>query len=290
MNDSIQRFLFDHQDARGAITQLRDTCVNIQETHHYPPALATVINQFALSAVLLRDSLKVAASVTIQCRSEGSISLIMADCDVGNNVRAIAEYDVTELGSLTNIDLSALGNKTVLVITITPEDGDRYQGVVPIEHEKLADCLQDYFARSEQLPTLFSLMADEKSATGIAIHALPEQQGDAAQRRDYFDHLSTLLGTLTESEALTLSAEKILTRLFHQESCRLFETSPVCFGCPCSRERSLEALIGLGQSEVNALIQERRADGYNDITVDCHFCFQRYEYDFATLEQHLRQH
>lgn len=290
MNDAIQRFLFDHQDVRGAITQLHDTCINIQETHHYPPALAKLINQFALSAVLLRDSLKVAASVTIQCRSEGLISLIMADCDVDNNVRAIAEYEVTELASLDSINLSALGNNTVLVITITPEDGDRYQGVVPIEHETLAECLQDYFARSEQLPTLFSLIADEKSATGIAIHALPEQAGDVAQRRDYLDHVTILLNSLTESEALSLNAEQILTRLFHQESCRLFEENSVRFGCPCSQERSLEALIGIGQREIKALIEERQADGHSNIVVDCHFCFQCYEYGFDILEQHFRQH
>jgi len=80
MTDFRQRFVFDDLDMRGCIVRLDQTCEAIQSTHHYPPNLAKTLNQFALAATLLRDSIKIDGSLTIQLRTPGAIKLIMADC------------------------------------------------------------------------------------------------------------------------------------------------------------------------------------------------------------------
>lgn len=285
MTDTLQRFVFDHLDARGAIVRLQESCQAIQATHHYPPALAQLLNQFAAAACLLRDSIKVAASVTIQLRGSESVKLIMADCLVDHRVRAIAEYDPVRLPAAEEFDLKVFLAESVLAITITPQDGERYQGIVPIEHASLEACLEGYFARSEQLPTLFRLLADEEQTVGIAIHSLPaEKVVDADLTVEHFRRLRLLLNSLKGEEALSLSKEQILTRLFHQESCRLFTATPVEFGCECSQEKSLNAVVSLGAAQVAALLAEQRQEGNQSLTVDCHFCFQRYEFDLDEIE------
>ncbi len=279
--DFRQRFVFDQLDVRGCVVSLDDTCTDIQSTHHYPKNLAILLNQFALAATLLRDSIKIEGSLTIQLRTKGAISLVMADCMADRRVRAIAEYDHEELSASSSLTLNELGQGAVLAITISPEDGERYQSIVPIEHATLAACLQDYFQRSEQLPSLFSFHSDGKTAFGLALHALPKEKVlDASLTESHFERLQALLGTLTDQEALSLSADAVLTRLFHEESCRLFDAYAVEFGCVCSREKSVDAVRALGFEDVKNLIDEQISQGNEKLTVDCHFCFQRYEFDF----------
>lgn len=283
-SDFRQRFVFDELDVRGCIVRLDKTSQTIQDTHHYPPHLAQTLNEFALAATLLRDSIKVPGSVTIQLRTPGAISLMMADCMADRRVRAIAEYTSENLAPDAAIRLDEMGAGSTLAITITPEEGERYQSIVPIEHATLSLCLEDYFARSEQLPSLFQFFTDGRVALGIALHALPpEKVRDAAVTADHFSRLKMLLSSLTQDEALSLPSAEILRRLFHEEACRLFDAHSVEFGCVCSAQKSLDAVAALGEEDVRALIQEQQDAGHQALVVDCHFCFQRYELDFNDI-------
>ena len=279
--DIRQRFVFDELDARGCIVRLSETSEAIQATHHYPANLSKLLNEFALAATLLRDSIKIDGSLTIQLRSDGPIKLIMADCMSDRRVRAISEYDNEELAANDPLDLDKLGNGAMLAITITPDEGERYQSIVPIENAQLGVCLEDYFQRSEQLPSLFHLLSDQEQAVGISVHALPaEKVKNKTEAGAHFERLKILLDTLQAEEALALDPERVLTRLFHDESCRLFDAHPVEFGCVCSSQKSLDAISSLGQDEVQELITEQQDEGNQSLIVDCHFCFQRYEFSF----------
>lgn len=282
--DYRQRFVFDELDVRGCIVRLAETCEAVQATHHYPQNLAKLLNQFALSAALLRDSIKIQGSLTIQLRTPGAIKLMMADCMADRKIRAIAEYEQEELAASDTLALNSFGEGAVLAITITPEEGERYQSIVPIEHASLADCLADYFERSEQLPSSFKLLVEPEQGVGIVLHALPaEKVKDPAASQEHFKRLNLLLDSMAVEEALSLDSQTLLTRLFHEESCRLFDAHPVQFGCVCSAEKSLDAIRGLGQAEVVSIIEDEQAKGHDVVTVDCHFCFQRYEFPFAEL-------
>lgn len=284
MTDFRQRFVFDDLDMRGCIVRLDQTSEAIQATHHYPPNLAKTLNEFALAATLLRDSIKIDGSLTIQLRTPGAIKLVMADCLSDRRVRAIAEYDSDELLASDSIHLDDLGQGSILAITISPDGGERYQSIVPIEHASLAECLQDYFERSEQLPSLFRLLSSADQAVGISIHALPaEKVTDTNAAEQHFERIKMLLNTMGAEEALHINAEQILTRLFHEESCRLFTAHSVEFGCECSTQKSLDALKSLGEQDVNDLITEQNEQGNQSLVIDCHFCFQRYEFNFEQL-------
>ena len=286
--DYSRRFVFENMDARGCYVRLQETLESIQATHHYPENLARVLNLFAITAVLMRDSIKIDGSVTIQLRTPGAIQLIMADCMADKRVRAIAEYDAEELAPSDPIDFSAFDPGAVLAITIIPDEGERYQSIVPIEHPSLQACLEDYFNRSEQLPTWFALFAERDQAVGIAIHALPPRKViNAQQSQEQFDHLKIMLETMTGEEALGLDSQEALTRLFHQDHCRVFKPQRIDFGCECSTEKSLEAIRALGREDVESLIGEQRVKGNTSLVVDCHFCFQRYEFDFNQIRRLL---
>ena len=280
-HDFIQRFSFDELDARGCYVRLNQTIEDIQATHHYPEPLAKLLNEFAASAVLLRDSVKLDGSLTIQYRSDDAISMIVADCSATQGVRAVCEYDATAFSSMGDeIDLQALSSNATLTITIAPTKGKRYQGIVAIESASLIDCLQDYFLRSEQLPSRFTIVADRHQVIGMSLYALPEQDSEiVAILKDDWARLNFLMDTLTDDEMRELEATEILRRLFHEEHCRSHEEKAVCFQCDCSRERSANALKSLGLQELEAIKQEQEL-----VSIDCHFCFQRYEFNHADLD------
>jgi molecular chaperone Hsp33 len=288
MQDLAQRFSFDELDARGCYVRLDDTLADIQATHHYPEPLAKLLNEFAVSAVLLRDSVKLNGSLTIQYRatssSQSSVSMIIADCSYDYGVRAVCEFDVEKFpANIDALDLRDLGANATLTITISPKDGKRYQGVVAIESASIGECLQDYFLRSEQLPSRFEIFADKENAVGISIHALPEQDSEiVATLKDDWQRLNMLLDTLTQEEMSELDSQTLLTRLFHEEQCRLYDEKKVKFACDCSRERSAAAIQSLGNEEIKSLIAEQ-----DIVAIDCHFCFQRYEFNQQALEDLL---
>lgn len=282
--DYRQRFVFDDLDLRGCLISLNDTLDAVQATHHYPENLAKLLNEFALAAALLRDSIKIDGSLTIQLRTPGAIKLIMADCMPDRRVRAIAEYDQEQLAASETLELNGFGRNATLAITIMPDDGERYQSIVPIENPTLAECLADYFKRSEQLPSSFKLFASSQQGLGIALHALPaEKVRGKSLREEHFGRLNLLLDTLSTEEALNLDSASLLTRLFHDESCRLFDAHEVEFGCQCSEQKSLDAITSLGAKEVAMMVDEEQNKGNKSVSVDCHFCFQQYEFSFARL-------
>ena len=183
-----------------------------------------------------------------------------------------------EGGPQTGIsDLIGAGNLTV---TLETDDGaQRYQGIVPISGERLADSLQVYFENSEQLPTRLWLYADGHGASGMLLQRLPgaarHARGRCGGRRR---RLAARAAHRRYADAARSCARsrmrEILHRLFNEDDLRLFEPSPVYFRCRCSRERVAGMLQGLGEAETRAVLAER-----GEVEVRCDFCNRAYVFD-----------
>ncbi len=162
-----------------------------------------------------------------------------------------------------------------MALTIEPENGTRYQGIVPMHQHSLAANLEDYFRQSEQLATRIWLFSNGKKASGLMLQAMPEGHNEES-----FEHLCQLAETLTEKEALKLDRDTILHRLFHQDPLRLFPASSVEFFCGCNREKSLASLTLVPKEELHEILDK---DGV--INVNCEFCQKNYQYDSIDVEQ-----
>ena len=149
---------------------------------------------------------------------------------------------------------------------------------MPLDGQSLAQCLERYFAVSEQLPTMIVLAANAEGAAGLLLQKLPtpESQGEgaAAAVQDLWEEAAALLGTLGGDELLATEPAELLRRLFGSHDLRLFDGEPVRFACRCSRERVASMLRGLGAAEVDSIIAEQGA-----VTVTCEFCQRPYRFD-----------
>jgi molecular chaperone Hsp33 len=284
-DDLLNRFIFDDCDIRGELVTLSKSYQEILEHNVYPPAIQMLLGEFLAAVGLLSSTLKFDGMIILQARGDGVISTIMAECNHHNNIRGIVrlneDAELTEKLALTGNILDLLG-KGVLVITIEPKRAEnfagkleRYQGIVPLEKETLAGCLEDYFQQSEQLATRLWFAADGSHASGLLIQALPNQlKTNAEQNEQHWQTIETLADTITPDELVELEHEQILYRLFNEHPVRIFEPRSVSFACSCSRTRSESALIALGKDEVEQLLAEK-----GSIDIDCQFCNQHYHFN-----------
>lgn len=285
-NDLLHRFMFDDCDIRGETVTLGDSYREVLQHNPYPPSVQQLLGEFLAAAALLSSTLKFEGMIILQARGNGPISTIMAECNHHNSLRGIVRINsaATLAESLDQTgNLQQLLGEGVLAITIEPTKGERYQGIVPMESENLAGCLEHYFHQSEQLKTRLWFTANQHYCSGLLLQALPKQlKTHAEENEHHWQTLCTLAETITNEELLTLEHPELLYRLFHEEPLRLFEPGKLHFACSCSRERTASALLSLGKDEVEKILIE---DGHID--VDCQFCNQHYHFDAEAIRELL---
>lgn len=267
--DSLHRFLFEHAPIRGERVHLDASWQSVLDRHDYPPLLRQIMGELTAAAALLAATLKLDGSLVLQIQGTGAIQLLVVECDGEMRLRATAKWDGPLQGSLPEL----VGDGR-FVITLAQKNGKpAYQGIVELEGESVAEILQNYMVRSEQLDTRLWLVADEHSASGMLLQKLPEHAADEVDV-DAWSRVSQLAATLQDDELLQLSTPELLRRLFHEEDVRLFEAQPVSFHCSCSRDNVAQMLRMLGEEEVESILTERPV-----IEVHCEFCNYCYEFD-----------
>lgn len=273
--DHLYRFLFEHANVRGEIVHLKDTYQNVLARRDYPPAIRDLVGCALAATALLSSSIKFRGSLSLQIqgKSEDGLSLLVVQATSQGGLRALARWSGEIAPQASLGELCPDGH---LAITIDPDEGDRYQGIVALEGDSLALTLDNYFQNSEQLPTRVWLVADAGQAAGMLIQRLP---GEAADD-DAWDRAEALTSTITGTELLELNAATIIHRLYHEEDIRLFDPVPFHFQCTCSRERVSDVLRSLGQEEVRDILQEQ-----GQVEVHCDFCNQGYHFDPVDAEQ-----
>ncbi|HVL02477.1 MAG TPA: Hsp33 family molecular chaperone HslO [Dongiaceae bacterium] len=275
MNDSdtSQRFLLNDSAIRGQWTLLDSSFQTVLAKHTYPLEIQSLLGELMAAAVLLTATLKFDGSLTIQARGEGPVHLVTVECTDNNHLRAVARWK----GDTTGLDFKSLLGNATLAITITPGRGERYQGIVPLTGNSLAECLEFYFSQSEQLRTRIWLHQGNNRAAGMLLQVLPYNSGveiDPDQQNEDWNRLTLLANTLTADELLNLDSPTLLHRLFHEEDVLLFPPEPVDFRCTCNRERTADALVRMGREDLDAILEEQ-----GSIEVTCQFCNHLYVFD-----------
>ncbi|WP_163647578.1 Hsp33 family molecular chaperone HslO [Modicisalibacter sp. 'Wilcox'] len=277
MSDQIQRFLFDDTNVRGEIVSLESAYAEVLDRHAYPPVVARQLGEMLAAVALLTETVKLDGTLSLEVRGQGALRLLMAESNPGGELRAIARLDDEAALPADSATFAELVGDGQIVITLDPREGNRYQGIVAIEADTLAGCLEDYFARSEQLATRLWLAADGQRAGGLLLQQLPDDSRN--HDPDAWDRLVHLASTVRGDELLGLAQRDLLYRLYHEETTRVFDPKPLHFGCTCSRERIARALLGLGAEELRDILAEQKA-----VDTQCHFCHTRYHFSAAEIE------
>ncbi|WP_318357002.1 Hsp33 family molecular chaperone HslO [Enterobacter sp.] len=276
-HDQLHRYLFENYAVRGELVTVSESLQQILENHSYPQPVKTILAELLVATSLLTATLKFAGDITVQLQGDGPMSLAVINGNNRQQMRGVARVQ----GEIADdADLKTLVGNGFLVITITPEEGERYQGVVGLEGDTLAACLEDYFMRSEQLPTRLFIRTGEVegqlAAGGMLLQVLPAQD---TQVND-FEHLATLTDTIKTEELLTLPANDVLWRLYHEEEVTLYDPQDVEFKCTCSRERCAGALKTLPDEEIDSIVAEE-----GEIDMHCDYCGNHYLFNAMDIAE-----
>lgn len=278
--DFTQRFIFETTDIRGELASLEESYAHVLAKHTYPEPVAALLGELMTAASLLVNTLKFDGLLVLQARSKGPVPWLMVECSSNRELRAIARYEEEQIHS--GATLQELMPEGVLALTVDPREGQRYQGLVALDGEDLAECFTNYFVNSAQLPTRFWLYADGQRARGMLLQQLPADRiTDSEEREASWQHAVALASTLTAEELLGLDNETILHRLYHEEQLRLFEATDLKFHCSCTRARSEQALVSLGLADLRLLLAEKEGT----IEIDCQFCNHTYLFNEADVMQ-----
>ncbi len=270
--DYLQRLVFEHISARAVVVQLDEVVDEVVSRDSYPPAVAALLGEALLVVALLSSGIKFQGRVSLQLQGHAGLKLLMADCTNDGGLRGIARLD-DEAGLPGERDelFESLARDGILTLTLDPSDGgQRWQGIVPLEGASLANAVESYFERSEQLTTRVFLGQEAGKAGALMLQQMPGASDDP----DGWNRLEQLASTVKPEELLELEARTLFQRLFHEEQCRLFEAHPLRFDCPCTRERVVNVLVSLGQAELTALAEEQEV-----VEVKCQFCNEAYHFD-----------
>jgi len=285
--DHVLTFTLPGRSARGRAVKLGPTLDTILSAHAYPSAirhlLAEALVLTALMGSLLKDD---DGQLTIQAQTGGGVVDLLA-CDYrGGELRGYVRHDADRLAALgANPSLYALFGKGFLAITFDlATSGQRYQGIVPLEGESLAEACESYFAQSEQVPTLIRVGITSRSdgcvAGGVLLQHLPEGEDGRERlhaRMDHpdWEHVAIMAGTVRHEELVdpALSLEALVWRIFHEEDeVRADSGARLTRGCRCTAEHYRAVLARFPKEEQQEM---RGEDGR--ITVDCAFCSRAFD-------------
>ena len=279
-------FTIPSRGARGRIVRLDAALDEILAAHAYPAPITHLLAEALVLVTLMGSLLKNDGSqVTMQAQTEaGAVNLLVCDYKDGE-LRGYVDFDEARLAELgANPSLFALFGKGYLAITFDMANGrGRYQGIVPLEGETLAEACETYFFQSEQVPTLIRTAVrsdgDKCLAAGMLVQHLPDGEEGRERlhaRLDHpeWEHVAILAGTVKHGELLdeALSLEAIVWRLFHEEDeIRVEGGAYVSRGCRCTVEHYHEVLSKFPEADREDM---RNDDGI--IIVDCAFCSRKF--------------
>ncbi|MBA3597405.1 MAG: Hsp33 family molecular chaperone HslO [Methylibium sp.] len=296
----LHKFIFEGLPVRGMLVRLTGAWTELLQRREkaggYPEPVRDLLGEMAAAGVLMQANIKFDGALVLQIQGDGPVRLAVAEVQPDLALRATATVtgEVAQgagLEALVNV-----GGQGRCAITLDPNDkqpGQQpYQGVVGLHGDlreplqQLSEVLEHYMLQSEQLDTKLVLAADGQVAAGLLIQRLPvEGSGNLGAKNEDgiglsedYRRVALLAGTLTREELLTLPADKLLHRLFWEETLRRFPPLEGAHGprfeCRCSRQRVAHMLRSLGREEIDGLIEER-----GTAEVGCEFCGAQYRFD-----------
>lgn len=280
-SDALLGFTIPGRNARGRIVRMEGVLDEVLSAHDYPAPITHLLGEALVLGALMGGLLKgESAQMTMQAQTNGGIvSLLVCDYRAGA-VRGYADFDAGRLASLgANPSLAALFGEGYLAITFETEGRQRYQGIVPLEGDSLAEACERYFSQSEQIPTLIRVAsragARGRTAAGLLVQHLADGEEGRERlhvRMDHpdWEHVAVMAGSISHDELLDeqLSLEAIAWRLFHEEEeVRVQAGAALSRGCRCSIAHYETIIARFPADEKDAM---RGPDGA--IAVDCAFC------------------
>lgn len=281
MSSTIQRFLFEGLDIRGAIVHLGDCWQQMQAERNYQPTVAQVLGETAAVTALIAGQLKQPGRLTLQLRGNGPIQLLVMDCNEQLQMRGMARSNPVVLPVPVPELLGAEQGGQLMMSLDTPDARQPYQSYVPMVGDSIAAIFEHYLEQSEQQASRLFTTANSQAAVCLFLQKMPQaDQHDA----DGWSRVCQLAATVKPAELLGLDAEALLGRLFHEEiearGIRVYPAQEVVYHCPEDRNKVADMIRSLGQADAETILAE-----HGEILIRDDICNRDYHFSAADVAE-----
>lgn len=279
MSSTIQRFLFDGLDIRGAIVRLDDCWQQMQADRDYQPTVAQLLGETAAVTALIAGQLKQPGRLTLQLRGNGPIQLLVMDCNEQLQMRGMARSNPVVLPAPVPELLGAHQGGQLMMSLDLPTARQPYQSYVPMVGSSIAEIFEHYLEQSEQQPSRLFATANSQAAVCLFLQKMPQAD---LHDEDGWNRISQLAATVKPAELLELDGETLLGRLFHEEiearGLRVYDAQTVVYHCPEDREKVADMIRSLGKADAETILAE-----HGEILIRDDICNRDYRFSPADV-------
>lgn len=287
-------FQIEAQNVRGRAIRLGTSVDQVLESRDYPEDIAALMGEILALTGLLGSIMKFDGKLTLQAKADGAIKLMVADYESPGKVRGYAQVDQEKYDALPeDPSLYDIFGKGYLAMTMDQgADMERYQGIVELSGDSIAECAQAYFKTSEQTPTRLHLSAGRDPVTnrwragGLMIQHLAhgEEGGPrlmAKEEENIWEHLKVLTQTIRPEELRDpqLTLKTLLYRLYHEDGVRIFDPVSISRNCKCSVDYLLNVLKSFSPDQQEEMVEDGK------ISVNCAFCNKDFFFTLDDLQK-----
>lgn len=276
----IKRAITSDGSARIVFCDSTEIVRRACEIHHTSKTMTAALGRSLTAASLMGSLLKNKTdSLTLRIDGDGPAGLIICVSDYMGNVRGCAENPSAELppNSLGKLDVGgAVGRGTLYVIRDLGMN-EPYIGASPLVSGEIAEDVTEYFASSEQVPTVCSLgvRVDKENmayaAGGYLLQLMPGADDAMAEK---LEANVRLMRSVSELIAAGENGDSIIGALLSGIEYEMFDEFDAEYLCPCRREKYLNALASLSDSDIDEIVK----DGEN-VKTSCRFCGTVYTFE-----------
>ena len=256
-----------------------DIVAEIERIHETSAVVTAALGRLALGCSLIGFGLKDKDdSVSIKINGGGPIGSMVAVSDSFGNVKAYCDNSVVELQLKQNGKLdvgSAVGRNGTVTVIKDLGLKEPYVGQTELISGEIAEDITNYFAVSEQTPTVCALGVlvnpdlTVRRAGGFLLHLLPFAPDECI---DIIEKNIAGMPSVTSMMEAGLTAEEIAMKALEGLEPNILDNFEVSYKCDCSRERTERILYSLPEKDINSLAED-------DVTeVKCHFCGKAYRF------------
>ncbi len=262
------------------------------ERIHKPSAAVTagmgrLMTAASLMGVMLKDK---DDSVTLRFNGNGPAGCVIAVSDWQGNCRISVENPIVELplNSKGKLDVSgALGNSGYLYVVKDIGLKEPFIGTTQIVSGEVAEDITNYFAVSEQTPSVCSLGVlinpdlTVNCAGGFLIQLLP---GCPENIIDVLEKNISVLPPVTQMLSGKMTVDEMAVKAMGGLVLDKLDETEFTYKCNCSRQKAQAAMLAAGKKELEDMLKDGKP-----AVVECHFCDKRYEFDLEDIKSLIKK-
>lgn len=283
----IVRYITEDGSAFVIAADTTDVIARAEQIHHTSAVVTAALGRLMTAASMMGDMLKGKEdSVTLRMNGGGPAGSLIAVSDSDGNSRGYVQNPIVEipLNDKGKLDVrGTVGTDGYLYVMKDIGLKEPYVGQTNIVSGEIAEDITNYFASSEQTPSVCALGVlvnpdlTVKRAGGFIIQLLPGCPEET---------ISAIEAAVSDIEPVTvmldkgMTADDIAKRAMKDIKVDKLDENNIEYRCNCSRERVEAALVSTGKDALKEM-----ASSGTDTKVECHFCDKVYTFTPKEIEK-----